>query len=192
MENNEKTTLKQKLSDTYAKIKKIKNIEIIICIILIAAVLIIYGIVKKAQSNNESGAGATAAAVSVEKSQADLLSEVLGKISGAGNVSVFISYDGSEQTVYAYDSTVNTVVREDNSGGETITTTETVETSVPVFVKVNGVDTPLVERVLNPKILGVVIVAEGADDISVRLRILSAAATALQVDEKIIEIFIMN
>lgn len=191
MENNEKTTLKQKLSDAYAKIKKIKNIEIIICIILIAAVLIIYGIVKKSQTKNENGAGATAA-VAVERSQADMLQEVLGKISGAGNVSVLINYDGSEQTVYAYDSTVKTVVREDNSGGETITTTERVETSVPVFVKVDGVDTPLVERVLSPKILGVVIVAEGADDISVRLKILSAAATALQVDEKIIEIFIMN
>ena len=40
-------------------------------------------------------------------------------------------------------------------------------------------------------IKGVVVVAQGADDISVRLNLLRAAVTALQIDESRVDVFAM-
>lgn len=181
---------KDRLKEKLGKLKRIKNIELILCIILLAVILLVYGLVREAKKNDDGSTGTVATVA--ERTEAERLGAVLSDIKGAGQVSVFISYDGTGETVYAYDSTKNTTVREDNSGGSTLTTTVTEETNVPVFVTVDGVKTPLISKKLSPKILGVVIVAEGASDISVRLQLVKAAASALNVEEKIIEIFIMK
>lgn len=188
----DKKPIKERFSETAAKVKKIKNIEVIICIILIAVILLLYGVVREAKKKKEDGGQSSVNVVEITADAAAELSEILSQIKGAGKVKVLITYDGSPETVYAYDTATNTVVREDNSGGSTIVTTTTEETSVPVFVTVDGVKKPLVTKELSPKIKGVVIVAEGASDIGVRLQLMRAAAAALDIKENIIEIFIMN
>ena len=62
-------------------------------------------------------------------------------------------------------------------------------TQTPVVVTNNGKSELIVVKELMPKILGVVVVAEGASNIKTRLALLSATATALNVDADIIEIF---
>ncbi len=189
-DDKNKPPIKDRLKNGFSKLKKIKNIELIICIALLAVILLVYGLVREAKKKDEGTAGT--AATAIEQTEAQELSRVLSEIKGAGSVNVFISYDGTEETVYAYDSQKNTTVRVDGEGENQLTTTVTEESSVPVFVTVDGVKTPLVSKKLSPKILGVVIVAEGASDISVRLQLIKAAAAALNVNEKIIEIFIMK
>lgn len=190
--NEKKPTFKERVKESFCKLKKIKNIELIICIILIAVILLVYGLVKEAEKKKDEGSSNTQVSGTAEKTEAQKLGEVLSDIKGAGEVSVYISYDGSGEKIYAYDSKKNTTVREDNSGGEKLTTTVTEEESVPVFVTEGGVKTPLVVRTESPKILGVVIVAEGANDLSVKLQLMKAASSALGISEKIIEIFIMK
>ena len=102
---------------------------------------------------------------------------------------MYIGYDGNFETVYAFDKTTNTTTRTDDSGGANLTTTVTEEKSTAVFYENKK---PLIEKTVAPKITGVIVVAEGAKDVAVRLNILKAVATALNVNEKIIEIFIMN
>ena len=164
---NDNEEKKKPFKDFIRKIKSVKNIEIIVCIILIAIILLLYGIVREAKKKQaESGnAGAT---IVETASDEERLAAVLSKIKGAGKVEVYIGYDGNF---------------------ETLTTTVTEEKSTAVFDENKK---PLIEKTVAPKITGVIVVAEGAKDVAVRLNILKAVATALNVNEKIIEIFIMN
>ena len=182
---NDNEEKKKPFKDFIRKIKSVKNIEIIVCIILIAIILLLYGIVREAKKKQaESGnAGAT---IVETASDEERLAAVLSKIKGAGKVEVYIGYDGNFETVYAFDKTTT---RTDNSGGANLTTTVTEEKSTAVFDENKK---PLIEKTVSPKITGVIVVAEGAKDVAVRLNILKAVATALNVNEKIIEIFIMN
>jgi stage III sporulation protein AG len=184
---NDNEEKKKPFKDFIRKIKSVKNIEIIVCIILIAIILLLYGIVREAKKQAESGnAGAT---IVETASDEERLAAVLSKIKGAGKVEVYIGYDGNFETVYAFDKTKNTTTRTDDSGGANLTTTVTEEKSTAVFDENKK---PLIEKTVAPKITGVIVVAEGAKDVAVRLNILKAVATALNVNEKIIEIFIMN
>ena len=185
---NDNEEKKKPIKDFIRKIKSVKNIEIIVCIILIAIILLLYGIVREAKKKQaESGnAGAT---IVETASDEERLAAVLSKIKGAGKVEVYIGYDGNFETVYAFDKTTNTTTRTDDSGGANLTTTVTEEKSTAVFDENKK---PLIEKTVAPKITGVIVVAEGAKDVAVRLNILKAVATALNVNEKIIEIFIMN
>lgn len=185
---NDNEEKKKPFKDFIRKIKSVKNIEIIVCIILIAIILLLYGIVREAKKKQaESGnAGAT---IVETASDEERLAAVLSKIKGAGKVEVYIGYDGNFETVYAFDKTTNTTTRTDDSGGANLTTTVTEEKTTAVFDENKK---PLIEKTVAPKITGVIVVAEGAKDVAVRLNILKAVATALNVNEKIIEIFIMN
>lgn len=112
------------------------------------------------------------------------LSAILSGIKGAGKVEVMICYDGGAELVVAYDESTVTDSKTDNSGGNEYTVTTTTQEKTPVMS--GGELVVLKEK--NPEIVGVLVVAEGADDIGVRLELLNAAATVLQVDKKIITV----
>lgn len=179
-------------TDIYQRFKKIKNIEVIICIILIAVILLAYSahikIKNKKVEKTVSVEQVTSSYIETERK----LAEILSSIKGAGKVKVLITYDGSSRLVTAETSTINTTTRTDNSGGSNLTVITTDETTTPVLVVIDGKTTPLILKEINPKIEGVIIVAEGADDIKVRLEILQATATALNINKNIIQIFTMN
>ena len=88
------------------------------------------------------------------------------------------------ELVVAYDESTVTDSKTDNSGGNEYTVTTTTQEKTPVMS--GGELVVLKEK--NPEIVGVLVVAEGADDIGVRLELLNAAATVLQVDKKIITV----
>ena len=184
---NDNEEKKKPFKDFIRKIKSVKNIEIIVCIILIAIILLLYGIVREAKKK-QAESGNVGATIVETASDEERLAAVLSKIKGAGKVEVYIGYDGNFETVYAFDKTTNTTTRTD-AGGANLTTTVTEEKSTAVFDENKK---PLIEKTVAPKITGVIVVAEGAKDVAVRLNILKAVATALNVNEKIIEIFIMN
>ena len=104
------------------------------------------------------------------------LSKVLSDVKGVGKVSVIINVDGGIETVIAKKTTTT------ENGDKT----ETEET--PILV--NGKTVTLKE--LYPKISGVIIVAEGADNISVMNKIQQATLSLLDVDINKIEILAMK
>lgn len=135
---------KLKSSETYAKLKSIKNPEVIVALILVALALIIY-------SGYTSSSQQTVAQTDETSTELELrLANVLSQIDGAGEVQVMIYF--ADET----DATSSNFFSSSAEKGE---------------------------------IVGVIIVAEGADDIATRLKLLQATETALAVDSKQVQIF---
>ena len=130
-ERQNKPFEKVRTSGIIAKIKGIKNIQIIVAILIIAVALIIYSNVL---SNKKSPDVSVSSGASVMSDEEIRLASVLKTIDGAGDVSVMITRSG-----------------------------ETV--------------------------VGVIVIADGAKDISVRLRLLDATATALGIDKSIVNVY---
>ncbi len=104
------------------------------------------------------------------------LSNVLSKVNGAGNVSVVITVESGMETVLAMKSTEKQTV----NGVEKETT--------PILV--NG--KPVVVKEKYPEIIGVLIVAEGAGNISVMSRLQQATVSLLNIKLNQIEILSMK
>ena len=104
------------------------------------------------------------------------LESLLNKIDGAGKVSVAISVESGMETVLATE----TVVKETSAGRETV--------SAPILV--NGKTVVLKE--MYPEISGVLIVAEGAGNITVYRRLQQATVSLLNVKASQIEILTMK
>lgn len=104
------------------------------------------------------------------------LSETLSCVENAGKVKVVITVESGKESVLASKVTIN-----ENNG-------KTEKKEEPITV--NG--KTVVLRELYPKITGVLIVAEGANNILVKNRLLSATTSLLDVDVKNIEILTMK
>jgi len=104
------------------------------------------------------------------------LENVLSKISGAGKVSVMITVESGMETVLATKTNVT------ESNGKKITE------ETPIIV--NGKTVVLKENY--PKIVGVLIIAEGANNFGVLRKIQDATLSVLDVDLKQVEILSMN
>ncbi len=102
------------------------------------------------------------------------LEKCLSKVRGAGKVEVIISVSSGMQTVFATEKTYQ------SSKGETVEN--------PLIV--NG--KPLVTMESYPEISGVVIVAEGANNLSVKVDLLNACQTFLSISNEKIQILSMK
>ena len=158
-------------------IRKLKNdgktrlIAVIACVIIL--VLIIDVNLFSGSEKEESFSDPVSEYVySLEKK----LQHLLEQVDGAGKVSVAISVESGMETVLA----MTTTTKETSAGRETVST--------PVMV--NGKTVVLKEKY--PKINGVLIVAEGANRISVYTKIQQAALSLLDVKVGQIEILTMK
>ena len=106
----------------------------------------------------------------------DRLSKTLSKVEGVGKISVIITVDGGMETIVAVETVTKT-------SGDSVTVTET-----PVLV--NGKTVVLSEKY--PEVRGVVIVAQGADSISVKNELTNATVSLLNINSKQIKILTMN
>ncbi len=169
----------EKLKEWNKKLKSIKNYEIIICLIIICIVLLIYF------SVNGDGKKEEKATESVNISLTDGLEErvgnVLSKIEGVGEVDVLITFSSSVEQVTANTQNSHSTTTSNQNNSTTTSTT----TSSPIISNQNVI--VLQEKM--PEIIGVIVVAEGADNPKVKINILSAVSTALDIDKNSIQIF---
>lgn len=146
------------------KLKAGKIVEIILVLVLAAVVIaVLYSVL--------GGDKVAEAEDSYARQLEQKLGDVLSRIDGAGDTQVFVhtaSEDG--ETIIAME----TIVEAD---GTTSTT--------PVLV---GGDVVVLEKRM-PEITGVLIVSEGADSVLVRIRLIDAAASALDIDQSKIKIY---
>ena len=98
---------------------------------------------------------------------------ILSQIKGAGNVSVMLSVDGSPELIYAMDSDSKV---SSNSSGST-----TTNSSTPIIVQTSSGSSPLVLSENLPVVKGVIVVSSGASDIAIKLDILNAVSTLLDI-----------
>lgn len=166
----------------FAKIKTIKHIEIIVLVIFAAVLLlIIFGFSGSSGSTSSSGG------TSLEEYQKKLekqLADTISQIDGAGKISVMITFEtGSEQVIaYSTDKTTNSSTE---NGRTTSSMTERSQ-----IVLIGG--KPVVLYEVQPKIKGVLVVAEGAENVKVKIEISKAVSTILDIEPRYIEIFSMN
>lgn len=152
------------------KYKKIKFEYVIIFIALIFVFILFLS------SNNSSKVVNQKEIEDYVISLEEKLSTHLSKIEGAGKVSVIISVKEGLTTQIAVEKVVTT----DSNGSKT------EETPVLVSGK------PIILTEIYPEISGVVIIAKGADDLKVKIALLSATQTYLDVTSDKIEILTMG
>ena len=144
------------------KLRSGKLFEIVAIAALALVVLLIF--VMSFQKEGEEDAQDYASLLSAR------LESVLSSIEGAGEVDVFVHVRSDGERVIAMQESV--------SADGTIV-------SEPVLV---GGDVVVLEE-KKPEIPGVLVVAEGAADLSVRFNLLEAVASVLDIDQSIIKVY---
>lgn len=121
------------------------------------------------------------------------LKNLLQSIQGVGNVKVMIYFDSGEEQVPAYNqNTSSSVTNEaDNSGGKRTTTQNSTSNTV-VITNDGDKSSTLILKTNEPKVKGVFISAEGADDSNVRLNITNAVANLFDISEDKVNILPME
>ncbi len=104
------------------------------------------------------------------------LKSILSDVDGAGKINVFVTVDGSQEEIVLK----NVETKTENG----------IKTTVESIVLVGG--KPYVTKTNNPRILGVAIVCEGADDLSVKLKITEIVTTTLNVNSDSVRIIKMK
>ena len=175
----------------FAKLKKVKHIEIYAVVIMAILILVIWFFpTGESKTNVTTQATSMTTAQNYAKSLEERLNKVLSSISGAGNVDCMITLDGEVELVLAYSNDEKNSSTQNTTSGGTINKTETSNTSKePILITVNGSSEPLVLYEIMPDIKGIVVVATGANYVRVKLDILKAVQALLKVYSSQIEIF---
>ncbi len=176
--------LREKASEIFKKIKSIKHIEIIVAVIALALVMLLFGSFGSNKNVSETVVKETTITEDVITVWENKLSNVLSKIDGVGNVSVMIT---AKSTVEKITANTTTTAMSNNGSGQTTNTTTS-----PVIVNNNGSSEPYIIKEIMPEIMGVIVIAQGADDAVTKLSIMRAIQTVLDVDSTCVEIYPMK
>ena len=173
------------------KLKNSKKAKLIVACALCAVIAIVYFL--PSNSNNSNNKEQTVINNNTDESNEARLETVLSNIKGAGKVRVMITYTTGNEIVTARSSETQTnTVTEKNSNGSSKESRTVVESSSPVTVGSGNGENALVVVEKQPEIKGVIVVAQGANNIDVKLRLQKAVETVLQISPTQVEIFAMN
>lgn len=121
------------------------------------------------------------------------LEDTLSKIEGAGKVNVMITLEDSGESVVEKDTEKETSdLNETDSAGGNRTEKSTRTTHAAVYSEQNSEKTPFVEKKMTPKIAGVLVVAEGGENTTVKQNISEAVMALFQIDVNRIKVVKMN
>ncbi len=139
------------------------------------------------------GAG-TASGESYERQQEERLKEALGKVEGVGRVEVMITLRSSSEKVVEKDVPVRSQsVEEGDAQGGSRTTQEQERQETTVYEEAeDGKRIPYVIQELEPKVEGVIVVAEGGGNPEVKQNILEAVQALFSVEAHKIKIMKME
>lgn len=195
---------KKKIED----IVKQKNIGMLIIILLV--VIMIYFVVSYFTDVNnissnvvsmntedgsvvESNEGQVTVTGEYEKEQQESLKNILKQIDGVGNVDVIIHFEGSEVKVPAVDNNTqkSTTEETDGEGGKRVNQQET-EGGKVVMSSSGGGNEPFILETIKPRISGVVVVAEGADNSKIKYEITKAVSSLYNISLEKVNVFSMK
>ncbi|MGO4544316.1 stage III sporulation protein AG [Paenibacillus sp. 2TAB23] len=110
------------------------------------------------------------------------LKEILEKIVGVGTVDVLVTVDSTEEIEIVRNTQESQQVTDENdpSGGKRHITSITKDGQV-VLYEVSGDQKPIVTKTINPRIRGILIVAKGAENATVRRLIVNAVEKGVSV-----------
>ena len=179
-------------------LKNNKKREYLLYAGIILAVLILYVSALQPDKKIKAFDDATNAAASSDADNTYLkteekLSNVLSSIRGAGKVDVMITYETGPEMVPAMsmDTNSNSMQTRLETGQENSTLQQT-ESSKPATISGKDGTEPIILTQKQPAVRGVIVVAEGAADVIVRMDLLRAVQTVLNVPASAIEVFEMS
>lgn len=113
----------------------------------------------------------------------DKLVKIISQISGAGKVDVLITLESGVENVYEQDQKLSTDKTQDTQGdGGKQVKENTDNEQKPVVVEAQeGGQTPVLKTQLEPKVKGVVVVCDGANDPDVQAAVTETVVTALDI-----------
>jgi len=173
--------------DWLKKFKTVKGFNIIIPVILLCVLLVGYITLTK-NSDEERGSSTEnveyTSALEYASQIEDSLAKVLSNVKGAGNVSVMVTLTSGPELIYATskDTETNTI----SSGSNTTTTVTVVEE--PIVVTRNGESTLLILMEKMSEVKGVIVVSSGASDVRVKLQLIEAIQSLLDVEDGNIQV----
>lgn len=178
-EKNQRGLLKSLMDLPFIKkLKSIKHIEIIILVIFFLILLLICfgGGIINTSSNNTIEANTSTYNLTTKEYVEDVenkLKRMLQSMKDVGNVEVMVSVSGNVQIMYLTDQTTSV------SG-------QTTENIVLVDSK------PVVLSEKLPEINGIIIISSGAKNTKVKLDIISAVQTLIDIASSKIQVFVGN
>ena len=107
------------------------------------------------------------------------LTEIVSHIDGAGRTKVMVTMDSTSEYVYAKDTSVRTDTSSSQENGRVSESSGSSAETSHIIIDGKSGDEPLVEKQIEPKVRGVIVLCEGADNPVVENRVTEAVKTAL-------------
>ena len=169
----------------FDKTKGIKLASLIICFCIVLIFCLNFGSSSKTSSFSDSLSYKYQSSLEYSNTLESKLENIIGKIKGAGKTTVMVYLDESPMLILAEstDEKVNTTTNGNSSTSYTITVTE------PIILNSSGSSVPLVLTEKLPEVKGVVVVAEGANDVALKLDIIQAIKTLIDIPSGNIQVF---
>ncbi len=189
-----------KLKEWLRKLKGMKPMETFILVLVVAVALsLLSGLfgqkdepldMKAVAQETETVAEAP---LNAEDLQEYKLKKALSAINGAGQVEVMITYkSGTELVPAMITARSNTDTQEQDSAGGVRSVAQTDQTTQPYSTNTGQGSEPLIMKEIKPEIQGVIIIAQGAHDLRVRLELQRAVQTVLGIYANQVEVFVMD
>ena len=199
----------QGLKDKMSKILKQKNITNLIILLLLVIMFYLVvsyftgvnNITKSEKTNLEkvskedmnSNSQKDSEVLSYQEKQEKDLERILGKINGVGSVDVVINFQSSEVKVPAVDnsSQKSTTEETDSEGGTRVNSQETDGDKIVMSNSSNGSE-PAILKTEKPEVLGVMVVAEGAEDSKIKYEITKAISSLYNISVDKVNVLAMK
>lgn len=118
------------------------------------------------------------------------LEEILSKIRGVGKVEVMVTLEDSAERIPAFNVTESQEqTNEKDAEGGTRNIIREDSTKQVVLNNGNSNNSLVIIKEVKPKVRGVIVVAEGAEDISVKEKLYSAVKTVLGIPGNKVEVY---
>ncbi|SFP23280.1 stage III sporulation protein AG [Salibacterium halotolerans] len=133
---------------------------------------------EEIEKENSSGAKRR----EIETEMQKRLKSMLENIAGVENVTVMLNLEGTEKKVYEKDRTISqqTTNEEDQEGGTRVQEEGTTEEQT-VIIQQDGEESPLLLYKEKPEAKGVLVVADGVEDLEVKEWVVEAVTRVLDV-----------
>ncbi|MDR1538650.1 MAG: hypothetical protein LBU32_11770 [Clostridiales bacterium] len=118
----------------------------------------------------------------------------LSQIYGIGKVKVMLTLSYGREIVVAEDKTASEsrTSETDSQGGSRSSITSDITEKKIIVTNEEGIDAPIVLREIKPKVEGVIIIAEGGDDVFAKDALINAAKAVLGLEADKIQVFKMK
>ena len=191
----------KKLKNEVSKLFKNKYMGNILAVLLVIgfiliAITILAPVILNGKNEvltEENNTKVNTTASTYEDKQKIELTNILRKIDGVGEVDVMINFESGEEKVAAYDSTNQTTKTEetDTNGGKRVSDQQNDTTKV-VMSSESGGNSPVILKTYKPKVIGVVIAAEGAESSKVRYDIEKAVSSLYGISVEKVNVYPMG